>query len=455
MNNIEQHVNQNIEKYIGELTEYLRFPSISTLPENKDDINRCASFTAEKMLEAGLDRADVMQTSGHPVVYGERLRVEGAPTILIYGHYDVQPVDPVELWHSEPFNPVIKDGKIYARGATDDKGQLYMHIKAIQSIMQTVGELPLNVKFIIEGEEEIGSPSLEPFLIANKELLKCDVVLVSDTALFAPMLPTLTYGLRGLCYMEVEITGPSRDLHSGTFGGAVANPVNILAQIIAKMHDEDGRVAIPGFYDDVVPLTELERNKLAQLEFSEEEYKKQLDVDELWGEKGYSVIERTGARPTLDCNGIWGGFSGAGAKTIIPSKASAKISMRLVANQDPVKIGKQFKDFVENVAPKSVKVKVSEIHGAEVCLVPLESKAITAATKALSRAFGKETVYIREGGSIPVVAKFKKYLGADSVLMGLGLNTENLHSPDEHFDLNHFRLGIISSAWFMEEYAKK
>jgi acetylornithine deacetylase/succinyl-diaminopimelate desuccinylase-like protein len=454
MEKIKEFVNENINTYIEELTEYLRFPSISTLEENNDDIRKCAEFTAAKMLEAGLDRAEVMETSGHPVVYGERLRVKGAPTVLIYGHYDVQPVDPIELWHSDPFNPIIKDGKIYARGSTDDKGQLYMHIKSVQTLMNTLGELPLNVKFIIEGEEEIGSPSLDPFLRANKKLLKSDVVLISDTALYAPMLPTLTYGLRGLCYMEVEITGPNRDLHSGTFGGAVANPVNILAQIIAKMHDSTGKVAIPGFYDDVVKLSKRERESLAKLEFSEQEYKDHLGVDALWGEKGFTVMERTGARPTLDCNGIWGGFSGAGAKTIIPSKVSAKISMRLVANQDPAKIARHFKKFVLSVAPKSVKVVIKDIHGAEAALVPIESKAITAASNALSRAFEKETVYIREGGSIPIVAKFKKYLGVDSVLMGLGLNTENLHSPDEHFDLNHFRLGIISSAYFLEEFSK-
>ncbi len=455
MHKVEQFVNTNIDKFIAELGEFLKYQSISTLPEKADEMKKCAEFTAAKMMEAGLDKAVVLQTGGHPVVYGERLRVPGAPTVLIYGHYDVQPVDPVDLWSSAPFDPVIKDGKIFARGATDDKGQVYMHIKTVQALLATSNELPLNVKFIIEGEEEIGSPSLEPFLQANKELLSCDVVLVSDTALYAPMLPTLTYGLRGLCYMEIEVTGPNRDLHSGTFGGAVANPINILAQIISKMHDENGKVTIPGFYDDVVELTVHEREELAKLEFSETEYKAHLEVDELWGEKGFTVIERTGARPTLDCNGIWGGFSGAGAKTVIPSKASAKISMRLVANQNPEKIGKHFRDFVERVAPDSVKVKVSFVHGAEACLVPIESKAITAAATALSRAFGKETVYQREGGSIPVVAKFKKILGADSVLMGLGLNTENLHSPDEHFDLNHFRLGIISSAFFMEEYSGK
>ncbi|MCA0388276.1 MAG: dipeptidase [Bacteroidetes bacterium] len=455
MHKTEKFVNDNIDKFIAELGEFLKFESISTLPEKTEEMKKCAEFTAAKMLEAGLDKAVVLETGGHPVVYGERLRVPGAPTVLIYGHYDVQPVDPVELWSSAPFDPVIKDGKIFARGATDDKGQLYMHIKAVQTILANSDELPLNVKFIIEGEEEIGSPSLEPFLKANKELLKCDVVLVSDTALYAPMLPTLTYGLRGLCYMEIEVTGPNRDLHSGTFGGAVANPINILSQMISKMHDENGKVAIPGFYDDVLDLTTHEREELAKLEFSEAEYKAHLDVNALWGEKGYTVIERTGARPTLDCNGIWGGFSGAGAKTVIPSKASAKISMRLVANQNPEKIAVCFTDYVKQITPESVKVKVSAVHGAEACLVPIESPAISAAAKALSRAFGKETVYQREGGSIPVVAKFKKYLGADSVLMGLGLNTENLHSPDEHFDLNHFRLGIISSAYFMEEYSGK
>lgn len=455
MNDVIGFIKDNRQQYIDELKELLRIPSISTLPENKDDMMNAALFLSDRLRSAGLTRVEVFPTDGHPIVYGEWLGAPGKPTVLVYGHYDVQPVDPIELWDSPPFDPVIKGDKIFARGATDDKGQMYMHIKSVEAWFRKAGTLPVNVKFLIEGEEEIGSPSLEPFIKSHKELLKCDTVLVSDTSLYAPGLPTLTYGLRGLCYMEVEVTGPDRDLHSGTYGGAVPNPVNILAEMIAKMHDKNGKITIPGFYDKVVKLTKAERDNFKKLKFSEKEYKKEIGIADVTGEKGYTTLERSWARPTLDCNGIFGGWTGKGAKTIIPSKANAKISMRLVAHQDPKNIEKLFTKFVKSIAPKSVKVTISSLHGGYPVLSPLTHKATIAATRAMERAFGKKTVFMREGGSIPVIATFDKELKAPAVLMGLGLNSENLHSPNEHFDLNHFMLGIQSSAYFFEEIAKQ
>lgn len=453
MEEVISYIKNNKDQYIEELKEFLRIPSISTLPENKDDIQRAAQFVADKLNAAGMSRVEIFKTEGHPLVYGEWLGAPGKPTVLIYGHYDVQPVDPVDLWHSPPFDPVIKDGKIYARGATDDKGQMFMHVKSVEAYFKTEGSLPLNVKFLIEGEEEIGSSSLESFINLNTELLKCDTVLVSDTSLYAPGVPTLTYGLRGLCYMEVEVTGPNRDLHSGTFGGAVANPINILAAMIAKLQDKDGRITIPGFYDDVLKLSKKERENFKALKFSEKQFAKELGVAELKGEKGYTTLERTWARPTLDCNGIFGGFTGKGAKTVLPGKATAKISMRLVPNQEPKKISKLFTKYIHQITPKSVKVKVSDLHGGLPAMTPLEDHSIQAASKAIGKAFGKKTVFMREGGSIPIITVFQKKLKAPAVLMGLGLNTENLHSPNEHFDLNHYQLGIMSSAYFLKEYS--
>jgi len=448
-----KYINENREAFINELKDFLRIPSISTLAENKKDINYCANFVMEKLKQAGMSRVEIFQSEGHPIVYGEWLGAPGKPTILIYGHYDVQPVDPIELWDSPPFEPTIKDGKIYARGATDDKGQVFMHFKSVESFFRTVGSPPLNIKFLIEGEEEIGSEHLEPFINNNLELLKCDAVLISDTSLYAPGIPTLTYGLRGLAYMEVEVTGPDRDLHSGTFGGAVGNPINTLAQMITTLHDKDGKITIPGFYKDVVKLTKKERENYKLLKFSEKKFAKECGVSKLHGEKGFSSLERTWARPTLDCNGIFGGFTGKGAKTVLPSKATAKISMRLVPNQDPNKVAKQFTKYIQQLAPKYVKVKVSNLHGGFPSMTSLDSKASIAAANAMEKAFGKKTVFIREGGSIPIVTVFTKKLKAPVVLMGLGLNSENLHSPNEHFDLNHFHLGIISSANFIEEFS--
>ena len=454
MNEVLKYIGENRETFIEELKEFLRIPSISTLAENKKDINDCAEFVMNKLKQAGMSRVEIFHTEGHPIVYGEWLGAPGKPTVLVYGHYDVQPVDPIDLWDSPPFEPTIKNGKIYARGATDDKGQVFMHFKSVDSFFKTVGSPPLNIKYVIEGEEEIGSEHLEKFIARNADLLKCDAVLISDTSLYAPGVPTLTYGLRGLAYMEVEVVGPNRDLHSGSFGGAVGNPVNTLAQMISKLHDKNGKITIPGFYDDVLKLTKAERDNYKRLKFSEKKFAKELGVASLHGEKGYSSLERIWARPTLDCNGIFGGFTGKGAKTVLPSKATAKISMRLVPNQDPKKIAKLFTKHIMKLAPKYVKVKVADLHGGFPSITSLDSKASIAAAKAMEKAFGKKTVFIREGGSIPIVTVFAKKLKAPVVLMGLGLNTENLHSPNEHFDLNHFQLGIISSANFIKEFAE-
>ena len=454
MEKVVNYIEKNRARYIEELKEFLRIPSISTLADHKKDMNKAAEYVKNSLTQAGLKKVKKHNTKGHPIVYGEWLGAPGKPTVLIYGHYDVQPVDPIELWDSPPFHPTVKKGKIYARGATDDKGQMYIHIKSIEAYFNTVGKLPVNVKFIIEGEEEIGSASLNEFVNKNKELLKCDTVLISDTALFAPGLPTLTYGLRGLCYMEVEVTGPNRDLHSGSFGGSVANPINVLAKIISQLQDKNGKIKIPGFYDDVIKLSKKERANFKTLPHSDRKFAQELGITQLQGEEGYTTLERLWARPSLDCNGIIGGFTKDGAKTVLPSKVKAKISMRLVPYQDPKKIAKLFSKYIKSIAPKSVKVKVTDLHGAYPMISPLNDKSTIAAAKAMSKAFGKKTVFMREGGSIPIVVVFADKLKAPPVLMGLGLNNENLHSPNEHFDLNHFQLGILSSAYFLDEFAK-
>lgn len=454
MQEIIQHIDSNYENYIEELKAFLRIPSISTLPENKEDINKAAEFVENKLKDAGMSRTEIFKTEGHPIVYGEWLGAPGKPTVLIYGHYDVQPVDPIELWDNPPFEPVVKDGKIWGRGTTDDKGQLYVHIKSVEAIFKVMGSLPLNVKFLIEGEEEIGSESLEAFVSNNVKLLKCDTIVVSDTSLYEKGIPTLTYGLRGLAYLEVEVVGPDKDLHSGSFGGAVDNPINVLADMIAQLKDKKGRITIPGFYNDVLAVTKVERKNFAKLKFSDKAFAKELNVRELDGEKGYTTLERLWVRPTLDCNGIWGGFTGKGAKTVIPSMATAKISMRLVPNQDPEKIAKLFTKHIKKIAPNTVKVKVTNLHGGYPVLAPLNHPSTIAAARAMEKAFGKKTIFVREGGSIPVIATFAKKLKAPAVLMGLGLNSENLHSPNEHFDLNHFMLGIKSSAFFLYDYSK-
>ncbi|MDH3267789.1 MAG: dipeptidase [Ignavibacteria bacterium] len=454
MENVVGYINSNRDKYVEELKDFLRIPSISTSTASKGDMITAANFVSTKLTQAGMENVKIIETKGHPLVYADWLYAPGKPTLLVYGHYDVQPVDPVNLWDSPPFEPTIKGGNIFARGATDDKGQMYMHIKSVEAYFKTLGKLPLNVKFIIEGEEEIGSGNLDEFVNKNQDMLKCDAVMISDTSLYGPGIPTLTYGLRGLCYMEVVITGPDRDLHSGTFGGGVDNPINVLAEMIAKLKDSNGKIKIPGFYDAVVNLTKKERENFKTLHFSEKQYAKALGVKELNGEKGYSTLERVWARPTLDCNGIFGGFTGEGAKTVLPSKATAKISMRLVPNQDPIKIGKLFKSYINKIAPKTVKVQIADLHGAYPIATSLDDKATLAAANALAKVFGKKTVFMREGGSIPIVVTFAKKLKAAPVLMGMGLNTENLHSPNEHFNLNHFHLGILSSAYFIQEFSK-
>lgn len=453
MEEVVRYINRNKRNYVNELKDFLRIPSISTLTENKNGMIGAANFVADKLKSAGINNVKIHKTKRHPLVYGDWLDAPGKPTVLIYGHYDVQPVDPLDLWDSPPFEPIIKNEKIYARGATDDKGQMYVHIKSVEAFIKKEGKLPVNVKFLIEGEEEIGSASLEDFVSKNTKQLKCDAVLISDTALFAPGIPTLTYGLRGISFMEVELIGPKKDLHSGSFGGAVANPINVLADIISKLKDKNCKIKIPGFYDDVLKLTKQERENFQALPFSEKKFSNELGVRELNGEKGYTTLERIWARPTLDCNGIIGGFTGEGAKTVLPSTASAKISMRLVPNQEPQKIARLFTSYIKQLAPKSVKVKVKDLHGAYPMLAPLEHKATIAAAKAMSKAFGKKTVFMREGGSIPIVIVFADKLKAPPVLMGIGLNSENLHSPNEHFDLNHYQLGILSSAFFLKEFA--
>lgn len=454
MKNIVDYINNNRERYVEELKEFLRIPSISTLPDHKKDMSKAAEFVKNSLTKAGIKKVKVHRTKGHPIVYGEWLGAPGKPTVLIYGHYDVQPVDPIELWHSPPFEPVIKGGKIYARGATDDKGQMYVHIKSIEAYFKTLGKLPVNVKIVIEGEEEIGSSSLSDFVNNNKKMLKCDTILISDTALFEAGLPTLTYGLRGLCYMEVEVTGPNRDLHSGSFGGAVANPINVLSNMISKLQDNKGKIKIPGFYDDVLKLSKKEQAIFKSLPHSDRKFAEELGITHLQGEEGYTTLERIWARPSLDCNGIIGGFTGDGAKTVLPSKVNAKISMRLVPHQDPGKIAKLFTRYIKSITPKSVKVKVKDLHGALPMISDLNDKSTIAAAKAMSKAFGKETVFMREGGSIPIVVVFADKLKAPPVLMGLGLNSENLHSPNEHFNLKHFQLGILSSAYFLDEFSK-
>jgi len=449
-----QFIKNNQDSYVEELKTFLSIPSISTLQENQADMKFCADFVANKLTQAGMNRVEIFPTEGHPIVYGEWLGAPGKPTVLIYGHYDVQPIDPIELWDNPPFEPIIKDGNIFARGATDDKGQIFIHIKSVEAFFKVKGSLPLNVKFILEGEEEIGSEHLGGFIEQNKDLLKCDTVLISDTSLYEAGLPTITYGLRGLSYLEVEVTGPNKDLHSGSFGGAVANPIHVLAEMITKLHNSSGKVTVPNFYDDVLPITKEERKNFQAFNFSDKKFAKELGVKELAGEAKFTTLERLWVRPTLDCNGIFGGFTGKGAKTVIAAKATAKISMRLVPNQNPKKIAKSFTTYIKAIAPKSVSVKVTDLHGAYPSLSPLTGKAMKAAAASMQKAFGKKTVFMREGGSIPIVTTFQRVLKAPSVLMGFGLNSENLHSPNEHFSLKHFQLGMQSSAYFFNEFAK-
>jgi acetylornithine deacetylase/succinyl-diaminopimelate desuccinylase-like protein len=454
MKEIKDYINSNKERFLEELFEIIKIPSISSLAEHKDDMVKTANAYKEALLKAGVDKAEVFKTEGNPVVYAEKIVDPSKPTVLVYAHYDVMPVDPIELWESPPFEPEIRDGKIYARGADDDKGQGFMHVKAFEALVAN-NLLPVNVKFMIEGEEEIGSVSLGAFCEAHKEMLTADVILVSDTGMIAPDVPSITTGLRGLAYWEVEVTGPNRDLHSGLFGGAVANPINILSKMIAQVMDENIHITIPGFYDDVLEVSDKERELLNMAPFDEEEYKKAIDVEELWGEKGFTTIERTGIRPTFDACGIWGGYTGEGAKTVLPSKAYAKLSSRLVPNQNHEKIAKLFEDYFISIAPKSVKVKVKTLHGGQAYVCPIDLPAYKAAEKAFEQTYGKKPVPMRSGGSIPIISTFEDILGIKSLLMGFGLESDAIHSPNENYPLDNFYKGIETIAWFYYYFDKE
>jgi acetylornithine deacetylase/succinyl-diaminopimelate desuccinylase-like protein len=456
---IAEYISQNRERFLNELFDLIRIPSISADSSYNDDVAKAADFVAAKLKEAGADKVEICTTPGHPIVYGEKIIDPSLPTVLVYGHYDVQPAVPLELWDTPPFEPTIRkteihpEGAIFARGSCDDKGQMYMHVKAFEIMMRT-NTLPCNIKFMIEGEEEVGSSNLGTFCINNKERLKADVVLISDTSMIANDVPSIDCGLRGLSYLEVEVTGPNRDLHSGVYGGAVANPINILAKMIASMHDENNHITIPGFYDEVQKLTDAERTELNKAPFDLESYKKDLQVGDVWGEKGYTVLEQTGIRPTLDCNGIWGGYTGEGSKTVLPSKAYAKISMRLVPNQTTDKITELFTKYFESIAPKSVKVAVHPHHGGEPVVTPIDSVAYKAAERAMETTFGKKPIPTRGGGSIPIVALFEKELGLKSVLMGFGLDSDALHSPNEHYGVFNYFKGIETIPYFHKYYAE-
>ncbi|MEW6510475.1 MAG: dipeptidase [Bacteroidota bacterium] len=451
MQSLLSFVEANKDRYLGELKDLLAIPSVSTNPDNKNDIGRCSEWLADHMRSIGLQNVQIFPTPGHPVVYADWLNAPGKPTVLLYGHYDVQPPEPLELWTSPPFTATVRDGKLFARGAADDKGQVFIHLKGLEAYLRNGGDLPVNIKLLIEGEEEIGSEHLEPFVKEHMELLKADLVLISDSSMFARDVPSICYGLRGLAYMQIDLVGPSKDLHSGSFGGTVHNPVQALAEIIAKLHDKDGKVAIPGFYKDVLPLSKKERDAYRKLPWSDKKYAKELGVAQLYGEKGFTTLERVWARPTLECNGIWGGFTGEGAKTVLPSKASAKISMRLVPNQTAAKAAKLFEQHIRKIAPKTVKVMVRNLHGGEPAITPIDSPGVQAAVAALEKGFGKKPLYQREGGSIPIVVQFKQLLGLDTVLLGFGLPDENAHAPDEFLNLDNFYGGIRTSVHFYNE----
>jgi acetylornithine deacetylase/succinyl-diaminopimelate desuccinylase-like protein len=459
MQDVKQYIEQNKQRFLDELFALLRIPSISADSAYAGDVKKAAEFVAERMREAGADNVEVCPTPGHPIVYGEKIIDAKLPTVLVYGHYDVQPAVPLDLWDTPPFEPTVKitaahpEGAVFARGSADDKGQFYMHIKAFEYMMKT-NNLPCNIKMMIEGEEEVGSSNLANFCMQNKAKLKADVVLISDTSMIANDVPSIDTGLRGLSYVEVEVTGPNRDLHSGVYGGAVANPINILAKMIASMHDENNHITIPGFYDEVMQLSDAERSELNKAPFDMADYKTDLNIADVWGEKGYTVLERTGIRPTLDVNGIWGGYTGEGSKTVLPSKAFAKISMRLVPNQSSDKITALFQKHFESIAPASVKVVVKPHHGGEPVVTPTDSPAYLAAARAMETTFGKKPIPTRGGGSIPIVAMFEKQLGLKSVLMGFGLDSDALHSPNEHYGVFNYLKGIETIPYFFSYYAK-
>lgn len=453
MEAVKKYVEQNKERFLNELFELIRIPSISSIAEHKPDMYKCAEKWKSILLSAGADKAEVYETKGNPVTYGEKIVDPALPTVLVYAHMDVMPVDPVELWTSDPFEPEIRDGKIYARGADDDKGQSFMHAKAFEYMVKT-GNLPCNVKFMIEGEEEIGSPNLPDFCREHKDMLKADVILVSDTSMIAPDVPSITTGLRGLAYWQVEVTGPDRDLHSGLFGGAVANPINMLARMIADMVDDKGHITIPGFYDDVLEVSAAERAKMEEAPFDLEAYKKALGLKCVQGEYGFTTNERTGIRPTFDVCGMWGGYTGEGTKTVLPSKAFAKISCRLVPDQNHEKIAKLFKSYFESIAPECVKVEVTSLHGGPAYVCPIDLPAYKAAEKAYTDVYGKTPVPVRSGGSIPVIAAFEDILGIKSVLMGFGLESDAIHSPNENYPLQQFFNGITTLPLFYRYFAQ-
>jgi acetylornithine deacetylase/succinyl-diaminopimelate desuccinylase-like protein len=453
MNEILNEIKANETRLLNELFDLLRIPSVSADKNFAADVQKAATFIAEKLKEAGADKVQLCPTPGFPVVYAEKIIDAAKPTVLIYGHYDVQPADPYELWHSPPFEPIVKDGKIYARGSADDKGQMYMHIKAFEILMKQ-NTLPCNVKFMIEGEEEIGSEHLEGFVTANKELLKSDVVLISDTSMISNENPSITTGLRGLSYLEVEVTGPNRDLHSGVYGGAVANPINILCDMISKLHDENRRINIPGFYDDVEEVSAQERAEMAKAPFNQQEYNADLNIQQELGETGYTTLERVSIRPTLDVNGIWGGYTGQGAKTVLPSKAYAKISMRLVPNQHHEQITQLFTQYFQQLAPACVQVKVTPMHGGEAAVTPTDSVAYRAAAKAIETTYGKSPIPLRTGGSIPIVSMFERVLNTKSVLLGFGLDSDAIHSPNEHYGVWNYFKGIETIPYFLKYFTE-
>ena len=459
MNNTQKYITEHQEQFLNELLDLLRIPSISADSAYTADVAKTAEAIAENFKKIGLDNVEICPTAGHPIVYAEKIVNENLPTVLVYGHYDVQPADPIELWTSGPFEPVIKttpihpEGAIFARGACDDKGQMFMHVKAVEAMIAS-NELACNVKMMIEGEEEIGSPNLAIYVKENVEKLKADIILVSDTGMIANDVPSITTGLRGLSYVEVEVTGPNRDLHSGLYGGCVANPINILTQMIASLHDENGKITVKGFYDKVVELTDEERAEMAKAPFSLDKYKEALDIREVHGEAGYTTMERGSIRPTLDVNGIWGGYIGEGAKTVIPSKAFAKISMRLVPDQDPEEITQLFKTHFEGIAPASVKVEVHPHHGGEAAVTPIDSIGYQAASLAYETTFGKKPIPVRSGGSIPIIAMFEKILGLKTIMMGFGLDSDAIHSPNEHYGVFNYRKGIETIPYFYKHFAE-
>ena len=454
MDKVIDFVNVNRDRYLEELKAFLAIPSISALPAHASDVKRCAEWCADEMRRIGLQNVRLISTPGNPVVYGDWLNAPGAPTILFYGHYDVQPVDPLNLWQSPPFEATVRDGEIYARGSADDKGQVFMHFKAVEAYMKQTGRLPVNIKFILEGEEEVGSAHLDDFVRAHRGELGADVVVISDSPMFARGVPSMCYGLRGLVYFQIDLRGSSTDLHSGSFGGAVANPAMVLSQMLAQMKDRGGRIRIPGFYDDVVPLQDEERKAWASLPFNERKYKKDFGIPKVFGESGYTTLERTWARPTFEINGLLSGFTGEGAKTVLPAVAMAKVSMRLVPNQDPDKIAKLFEEYVHEVAPKTVEVKVTRMHGGKPWMASYDNPFIQAAGRAIEKGFGQKPVFTREGGSIPVVSTFQEELGLPSVLFGVGLPDENAHAPNEKLDVGNFHNGIIASAMLYDELSR-